>query len=406
MKIHNRILTGLLSVGLCLTLAVPALAVSTFSDVPEDHWAFEEIEKAVGEGITTGYADGTFKPTNSVSYAHFSAFIARAFFPSSIEQYKEHNPDASWKDSSVYALEANNIYPGTKMATAAQQTGSYDSVLNQPITRYDMAQIMYNVLKLNVTSMPAGKSDGIGDWSSIPAGYQDAVSVCYALGVLNGQSDGNFGGNNYMNRAQGCVVISRLENYIENGTTTTEPETPVDEEPVQEPEIPTENETPAETEATLANGKAVTEENVLEILAEIEKEYPTGTEWGANTYSPTGPSVALLTVGASSSVSSGCGGFVSMVSDRIFGDSGSSRKLSDNSEMRPGDAILVKDSSTGKDVHWLIATSSMDSDGYFSAAEGNLNGHVSWPDKYSSLRSEETYEWSNQYIVVFTRYPD
>lgn len=216
----KKTLSFLLAVLIALSTTSMALAADTptFSDVPTSHWAFDEIEKAVDAGITTGYSDGTFKPANNVSYVHFSAFIARAFFTSTIERYKKYNPGASWQDSCVYSLEANNIYTGTKMATAAQQTGSYDSVLNTPITRYDMAQIIYNVLELNVVSMPEGKSDGIGDWSSIPANYQNAVSVCYALGILNGQSDGNFGGNNYMNRAQGCVVISRLENYIENGT--------------------------------------------------------------------------------------------------------------------------------------------------------------------------------------------
>ena len=385
------------ALALLLTIAVmvgifviPSADTPSFSDVPTTHWAFDEIEKAVDDGITTGYADGTFKPTNSVSYAHFSAFIARAFFPSTIDQYKEHNPDASWQNSSVYALEANNIYPGTKMATAAQQTGSYDSVLNQSITRYDMAQIMYNVLKLNVTSMPAGKSDGIGDWSSIPAGYQDAVSVCYALGVLNGQSDGNFGGNNYMNRAQGCVVISRLENYIENGTTTTEPETPVDEEPVQEPETPTENETPAQTEGTLANGKAVTEENVMEILEELEKEYPHGTPWtDANTYYS--PNFRMNGIG--------CGAYAFTISDAIFGDL-PVRTHQNYDEIRPGDVIECKDSN-GNTFHWTVAVDNIDSEGWFytTGAGSSDDSTVLWGG--SSNINTPGNNW-----VIYTRYPD
>lgn len=384
------------ALALLLTIAVmvgifvvPSADTPSFSDVPANHWAFNEIEKAVDDGITTGYADGTFKPTNSVSYAHFSAFIARAFFPSTIEQYKEHNPDASWQDSSVYALEANNIYPGTKMATAAQQTGSYDSVLNQSITRYDMAQIMYNVLKLNVTSMPAGKSDGIGDWSSVPAGYQDAVSVCYALGVLNGQSDGNFGGNNYMNRAQGCVVISRLENYIENGTTSS-PETPVDEEPVQEPETPAEDETPAQTEGTLANGKAATEENVLAMLEELKEEYPEGSSWGENDRY------------TSSVLGSGreCAGYAYMISDRIFG-SLPQRTHKNYYDIKPGDIIEQKNSS-GQTYHWsVVTTSPVDADGYFRTTGGNVGGGlVTW----EGFGTAETME-AEGYSIIHTRYP-
>lgn len=42
-------------------------------------------------------------------------------------------------------------------------------------------------------------------------------------------------------------------------------------------QVPAETSTPAPTETTLANGKAVTEENVLELLRQIEEDWPTGT---------------------------------------------------------------------------------------------------------------------------------
>ena len=39
-------------------------------------------------------------------------------------------------------------------------------------------------------------------------------------------------------------------------------------------------ETAAETAPVLTNGKPVTEENVLELLRQIEKEWPQDTVWG------------------------------------------------------------------------------------------------------------------------------
>lgn len=373
----------LILVILSLTLTLPAALAAeepSFSDVPISHWAFDEIETAVDKGITNGYADGTFKPANSVSYAHFSAFIARAFFPTEIKTYEEHNPDAAWWASSVYTLEANNILPGTKMAEAARTSGSYDSVLNSPITRYDMAQIMYNVLKLNITSMPAGKTSGIGDWSGVPAGYRDAVSVCYALGVLNGQNDGNFGGNNYMNRAQGCVVISRLENYIENGSAGTETVTPT------EPETPVENEKPVQTTGTLANGMAITEDNAMEILEELKEEYPHGSAWGKDKYyrsSTLGPAYE-------------CAAFAFMVSDRIFGDL-PVRAHTDYDNIKVGDIVEMK-GSNGQTAHWEVVTTPKEADGFFGVVSGNNDGLVGWG--WSTLEPFETYGY-----VIHTRYP-
>jgi hypothetical protein len=50
-----------------------------FSDVPDSHWAFQYVQKMYDDGITTGYADGTYRPSQFVSRSQISAFIARAF---------------------------------------------------------------------------------------------------------------------------------------------------------------------------------------------------------------------------------------------------------------------------------------------------------------------------------------
>jgi hypothetical protein len=52
-------------------------ATPTFSDVPEDHPFFEEIEWAVQQGFVEGYDDGTFRPTRPVSRQILTAFLHR-----------------------------------------------------------------------------------------------------------------------------------------------------------------------------------------------------------------------------------------------------------------------------------------------------------------------------------------
>jgi len=56
----------------------PAPAVSSFPDVGTGYWAFQEIEALVSSGITTGYPDGTFKPTAAVTRAQMATFLSRA----------------------------------------------------------------------------------------------------------------------------------------------------------------------------------------------------------------------------------------------------------------------------------------------------------------------------------------
>lgn len=49
----------------------------TFSDVPTSHQFYDEIEWMADVGVTTGFPDGTYRPTQPVSRQAMSAFLAR-----------------------------------------------------------------------------------------------------------------------------------------------------------------------------------------------------------------------------------------------------------------------------------------------------------------------------------------
>jgi hypothetical protein len=50
-----------------------------FSDVPASHGAFKYIQKVFESKIASGYSDGTYRPADNVNRAQMAAFIARAF---------------------------------------------------------------------------------------------------------------------------------------------------------------------------------------------------------------------------------------------------------------------------------------------------------------------------------------
>ena len=55
----------LAAVSLLLAMTVASIgpmfaATPAFSDVPTSHWAYEQINRCVQDGIVSGYADGTF----------------------------------------------------------------------------------------------------------------------------------------------------------------------------------------------------------------------------------------------------------------------------------------------------------------------------------------------------------
>jgi hypothetical protein len=51
---------------------------ATFADVSPSHPFFAEVEWMADEGISTGYADGTYRPNTNVSRSAMSAFLHRA----------------------------------------------------------------------------------------------------------------------------------------------------------------------------------------------------------------------------------------------------------------------------------------------------------------------------------------
>jgi len=68
---------------------MPLDSQPTFTDVSPIHWAYSDINSITKNRVASGYPDGSFKPSNIVTRAHFSAFLARAMEDSmKVKAYK------------------------------------------------------------------------------------------------------------------------------------------------------------------------------------------------------------------------------------------------------------------------------------------------------------------------------
>ena len=205
----------LLALALTLGLAVPALAAGAFADVPQNGWAAPYVEQAAQAGWVTGVGGGKFMPDGQVTYAQLVTMLGQAFFKSDVDSYTGvTNP---WYAKFCNVANQNGLFNGTN----AQNHVLDERYVGVAVNRYEMAQMLYNVMKakgLNVTADQNAAKASTADWNSIPYKYRDAVAVCKAAGVINGtDSNGTFGGNGLMTRAQACVVLIQLDKYIANG---------------------------------------------------------------------------------------------------------------------------------------------------------------------------------------------
>lgn len=372
----KKLFSLILVLALGISLALPALAAeeppaAKFADVPEEHSFYAAIMDCAAKGITSGYADGTFRPASQVTRAQFCVMLSRAFYPDKVKSY-EDNPtfkQIGWFGPNVWALYFNDILKGTSF------TDDFDSdngAMDLPISRYDMAKLMTNIMSAKgVEAAAAQKTEAqakITDYSSIPAQYQDGVKSVFALGIITGFSDGSFGGGKVMNRGQGCVAVYRMAQYISADQPAAAPEP----EPEPEPEAPV---TPAEPEipaaGTLTNGKPITEDNVLELLKELQSQWPNQKSFAAGYSAGNNSSIRPITNqytfkgvsgagysdrGARLSTTIGCGAWTALVADYLYGTTNVTWRKTTAANVRPGDLILSLNPDNTV-YHAMIATS-------------------------------------------------
>lgn len=421
-----------------------ALTIS-FSDVPTTHTFYKGIMYCAGKGIVNGYADGTFQPAKTVAKSHFCAMLARGFYADQIAKYETDYIKKTYGTfgPTTYTLASN----GTLNNTSFRWT-YLDGVMGTGINRYDMAQLMTNIMKTKGFAASASQKTAIQakitDYKNIPSQYQDAVKNVYALGIISGYANGAFNGNNIMNRGQAAIVIQRMAQYapvtgdkdndqFDDGTSQKpepKPEPTPDPKPVEPTPTPAPETKPEEPAAmTLRDGSAPTHANALKIINEILKVYPSNTPWDIraqrNAYIEINGrklgdiSGAMTKIGNTHhvSMSVACGGFASLVSDAIFGgrDNGGEnfpiRQLSSVAQVRPGD-VIVKLDENGKALHVLTAASSVNKTDtvngvtryFIDTYEGNLNSKVIYKNYGTSYINDELYR--NISYVAYTRYPD
>ncbi|MCC3144383.1 S-layer homology domain-containing protein [Halanaerobium sp. Z-7514] len=82
-------LTITISLILVLALAVPAFAAGhhgSFTDVPDDHWAYDAINSLVAAGVVEGYPDGEYKGQQSMTRYEMAVMVSRALDNITAEQ--------------------------------------------------------------------------------------------------------------------------------------------------------------------------------------------------------------------------------------------------------------------------------------------------------------------------------
>jgi len=218
----KRIVTLVLALALMLAMPVPGHALVEgveFSDVPEDAWYGDYLQKCTWLEIINGMGDGTFQPNGTLTRGQFVKMLAIAS-----ELYTINN-DTSEHWAAPYWHMLNEAGVLNWEESASTVTGGYVAVnlraifpctreaLEMPITRYEMAYlingVLYAVFSENMVEMNSPESN-IPDYTTLLTAYQPSVVQAYGKGILTGYDDRSFQGDRYLSRAEATAVLCRL----------------------------------------------------------------------------------------------------------------------------------------------------------------------------------------------------
>lgn len=191
----------------------PGGVVSSFRDV-QGHWAAADIERLRASGLTSGYADGTFKPQNPISRAELAVLLARYLDrtkPSDGFQTRLIDMRGHWARDAVAALEERGIIKGY---TAVN--GYLFFSPDKPISRAEAAVLMARVL--GVTAPPAAYDGNFADLEGHWA--KNEVLALAEKGIVRGTARPGGSGSaaavtvfrpaDQITRAEAAALIARM----------------------------------------------------------------------------------------------------------------------------------------------------------------------------------------------------
>ena len=210
-------------------------AATTFSDVSESNWHYEFVMKMAEDGVVNGYADGSFKPNDSVKWGEALKMVVSYV----TGEEKAAVEGGTWASGYIAYVQENGIWE--------------DEIdQNAVITREEMCVVLAKMLKV-----AASEKDSI-----FPDTDNAYVMALVDLGIIDG-IDGSFQPDGALTRAQLCKILATIPEDLD-AAEPTEPAEGEDDaaEPTEgedDAAEPTEGEGDEATEPTEGEGDEATE---------------------------------------------------------------------------------------------------------------------------------------------------
>ena len=190
--------------------ASPTLASQSFYDISANDWFYNYIGIAVGGGLFQGLSEGIFAPNISMTRAMFVQLLAN-FENADLESIVFTTQSFADVDTGAWYFAAVEWATGQGLV---QGVGHGEFAPNSPITREQMAALLYRFIQLSNISLDTEQTTPFVDQSAISQWAVEAVEVIQSMGIIQGRSDGRFDPHATATRAEVAALFVRFINRI------------------------------------------------------------------------------------------------------------------------------------------------------------------------------------------------
>ena len=192
----RKLITMFMAIVLILSSSVCYAAEMNFTDVKADDWFYKNLQELTEKNISSGYPDGTFKPSNTLKFEEFLKMLVVATDGEPAEQKEGQEWYQTYIDKAKYISEQQK------------------ALIGQNVDRQTMAEILYNVLteKEEITAYTDEELQYLADRLTDVDKTDVKTLTINGIGVISGYPDGTFKPNGTLTRAEAVAVISRVIN--------------------------------------------------------------------------------------------------------------------------------------------------------------------------------------------------
>lgn len=198
-------------IALMLTLSflAPCAYASDYTDVPDDAWYADAVTYVTESGLMGGVGNGKFAPDQELTRAQIVELFYRLAGSPEAEytnQFQDVGND-SWFARSVAWASNNGIASGTSISAFSPSS---------KITNEQLATMINNYVSCAGAELLTAENpvSGLKDTWYVSEYAIDGVQLMWRAGIMNGDSQHNFGPQKAVSRADAAVTFMRLSKAL------------------------------------------------------------------------------------------------------------------------------------------------------------------------------------------------